>query len=243
MSDAVPIVRRRCYLVRHGHVDYFDADGRPLDPRFVPLSLRGREQAAALGRVLDGTTFDRALCSTYPRTRQTLELVLGERRMLVEELASLREIRAGRLREIPEQSRQREIAGAYRLAAMEGAAFLRGEAWADFQQRVLGTFFGLLDDPHWNRLLMVTHDAVNRVLLGWASGAGLAGIAALEQDNACLNVLDIDMRGGEVLGAIIRTLNYTPYDPHKNGIHHTVMEHVLQRIGQPARHTEPSSLE
>src|SRR5262245_42111693 len=189
MAESIPVVRRRCYLVRHGHVDYFDVDGRPLDPRFVPLSLRGREQAVALGRVLDGTVFDRAVCSSYPRTRQTLELVLGTQSMLVEELAELREIRGGRLREIPEDCRQREIAQAYRLAVTDGAAFLRGEKWESFQQRVLGTFFDLLDDPHWNSLLMVTHDAVNRVLLGWASGAGLAGIAAFEQDNACLNVL------------------------------------------------------
>jgi probable phosphoglycerate mutase len=51
-ESGLPIRRRRCYLVRHGHVDYFDADGRPLDPRSVPLSNCGVQQASALGQVM-----------------------------------------------------------------------------------------------------------------------------------------------------------------------------------------------
>ncbi|MNZ37838.1 Alpha-ribazole phosphatase [compost metagenome] len=233
-NENAAVRRRRCYLVRHGHVDYFDADGRPFDPRQVPLSPRGVEQASALGRVLGDSAFDRAICSVYPRTRQTLELVLGERSMPIEEWAALKEIRGGRLREIPAECYRHEVSGAYRRAAEPGAAFLRGEPWVDFQQRVLGAFFELLADPHWNSALLVTHDAVNRVLLAWASGAGLAGIAAYEQDNACLNVLDVDTQGGQVAGAIIRTLNFTPYDPHKSAIRHTVMENLHRSMDPSA---------
>ncbi|VVN70853.1 hypothetical protein [Pseudomonas fluorescens] len=42
-----PVYRRRCYLVRHGHVDYFSPDGQPLDPRNVPLSGLGEDQVQA----------------------------------------------------------------------------------------------------------------------------------------------------------------------------------------------------
>ncbi|MNE60427.1 hypothetical protein D3C80_1555700 [compost metagenome] len=66
--------------------------------------------------------------------------------------------------------------------------------------------------------------------MAWATGAGLAGIAAFEQDTACLNVVDIDMCGSHVVGALIRTLNYTPYNPHKAGIHHTVLENLFSTI-------------
>ena len=40
------------------------------------------------------------------------------------------------------------------------------------------------------RLLVVGHGGVNRVLLLEALGLGLQGLGALEQDPACLNVLD-----------------------------------------------------
>lgn len=219
--------RRRCYLVRHGHVDYFDVQGRPLDPRTVALSRAGAQQAWALGQVLQDVPFDRVLCSDYPRARQTLDLLLQGNQVPVEAMTELREIRAGRLREIPAEALREQVVGAYRVAGVAGARFLGGERWDDFQRRVLDLFFELLQDPVWDSALIVSHDAVNRILLGWAAGLGLAGIAAFEQDTACLNVLDIDMRGDQVLGALIRTLNFTPYDPHKAGIHGTVLENLF----------------
>ncbi|MNR13821.1 bifunctional RNase H/acid phosphatase [compost metagenome] len=107
---------------------------------------------------------------------------------------------------------------------------MRGEPWRQFQGRVLETFHDLLAEPEWETALVVSHDAVNRILLAWASGAGLRGLAAFEQDTACLNVLDIDMDGPQVVRAIIRVQNFTPYDPTKSGIRQTVMENLFTAI-------------
>ncbi|TDF84034.1 histidine phosphatase family protein [Pseudomonas sp. H9] len=222
--------RRRCYLVRHGHVSYFDADGRPLDPRNVPLSSKGLAQAQALGRALSEVAIDRAVCSDYPRARQTLDQLLVGRTQPVAMLSGWREIRAGRLRDIPEHALQQEVTQAYALAAQDGATFLRGEGWESFQARILAQLNALLADPDWSSALIVSHDAVNRILLAWATGAGLQGLAAFEQDHACLNVLDIDMDGPRVVRALIRTQNFTPYDPVKTGIGPTVMEHLYSAI-------------
>lgn len=222
--------RRRCYLVRHGHVDYFDGQGRPLDPRKVLLSSAGEQQALMLGKVLQGIRFDRFFCSDYPRARQTLDLLMMDRSKHVESLAELREIRAGRLREIPVNSLAAQVMGAYQTAGEPGACFLGGELWDVFQRRVLSFFLKLLQDPTWESALIVSHDAVNRVLLGWATGLGLAGIATFEQDTACLNVLDIDMRDEQVISSLIRMLNFTPYDPPKAGIRETVLEHLFGAI-------------
>ncbi|HEY8972906.1 MAG TPA: histidine phosphatase family protein, partial [Burkholderiaceae bacterium] len=41
--------RRRLYLMRHGSVDYFKADGTPVPPHTVPLNEAGRAQADAAG--------------------------------------------------------------------------------------------------------------------------------------------------------------------------------------------------
>lgn len=230
IADRSERQRRRCYLVRHGHVDYFDEQGRPLDPRSVSLSRRGAQQAWALGQVLQDTHFDRVLVSDYPRAQQTLDILLLGREVPREPMAELREIKAGRLREIPEQSMQDVILRAYRDAAKPEATFLGGERWSDFNRRVLGTFHALLSDDDWESALIVSHDAVNRIVLAWAAGIGLQGIAAFEQDTACLNIIDIDSLGGQLHGAIIRTLNFTPYAPHKAGIHDTVLESLYRHI-------------
>ncbi|MFZ5933786.1 histidine phosphatase family protein [Pseudomonas sp. HS6-2] len=196
----------------------------------MPLSVSGVAQAQALSQVLAPVHFDRAVCSGYPRTRQTLDQLLSGRALAVEERAALREIRAGRLREIPRECLHREVAQAYQLADRPEATFLRGESWLAFQQRVLGSFQQLLEEPDWNALLLVSHDAVNRILLAWACGAGLGALAAFEQAPACLNIVDIDMAGPQVLRAYIRTLNYSAYDPGKTTIDQTVMAQVHASI-------------
>ena len=59
------IERRRLLLMRHGAVDYFAADGRPLPPDEVPLTPAGIEQARAMGSALAaaGVRIDRAITS------------------------------------------------------------------------------------------------------------------------------------------------------------------------------------
>src|SRR5690242_13997132 len=70
--------RRRIYLMRHGHVDYFSSAVRATgDIHSVSLSPRGLSEAEAAGRALAHVTLDRALCSGLPRTRETAEAVLS----------------------------------------------------------------------------------------------------------------------------------------------------------------------
>ena len=69
--------RRRIYLMRHGHVDYFAPEVvEASDPTLARLTEQGREQASAAGQALSAIPFDIALCSGLLRTRQTAELVL-----------------------------------------------------------------------------------------------------------------------------------------------------------------------
>ena len=47
MSDALPgtAARRRVYLMRHGEVAYFDANGDVVHPKYVELTETGQGQA------------------------------------------------------------------------------------------------------------------------------------------------------------------------------------------------------
>lgn len=235
MADGVPIenTRRRLYLIRHGDVRYFDAKGKPLDPRSVTLSVAGEAQVDALRKLLSGVSVDRALSSDYPRARQTLERVLSAppRSGKLESVAVLREVRAGRLREISPQNYEREVVGAYRRAAEAGAAFLRGEPWDDFSDRVTGWFQGFLAENDWRDALIASHDAVNRILLAWLVSGDRSAIPLLEQDPACLNIVDLDCNeAGAVEAAYLRLLNFTPYNALKTGERTTVMERIAKSM-------------
>lgn len=225
-----PVYRRRCYLVRHGHVDYFSPGGQPLDPRNVPLSALGEDQVRQLAQVLASVSFDRALCSDYPRARQTAEVLLGDQPIELQACAQLREVRAGRLREIAPEQVQRQVSYAFDSFAEPDGSFIGGERWSDFDSRIMARFEEVLAEPDWQSLLLVSHDAVNRLLLGWALGGARGCAAGLEQDNACLNIIDIDMQAGRILRRYVRVVNLTPYDLPKAGQRQTVMERIHAQL-------------
>jgi probable phosphoglycerate mutase len=218
--------RRRVYLMRHGEVQYFDAAGLPIDPRNVTLTERGCEQARAAGVLLREVPFDDAVISGMPRTAHTVSLVLDGRALPVRDEARLKEIRAGRLAAVPPERRDDVITRAYDRAPEPGACFIGGESWADFQRRVLDVWQDFMQAEGWANLLVVAHDAVNRIILSHVVGASLHGLKAFEQDPACINIIDVDVDAGRVERAFIRASNLTAYNLAAHSNHHTVMERI-----------------
>ena len=92
--------------MRHGHVSYSDAAGRPINPLNVPLTDEGRAQAAAARDLLAEIAFDRAVCSGLPRARETAEIVLGPHDLDLEEDPAFLELRGARLSTIPPERRE-----------------------------------------------------------------------------------------------------------------------------------------
>ena len=231
--EGIAAQRRRIFLARHARVDYFDAVGVPVNPWHARLNEVGLAQAAALGQSLAKTRFDRAICSHLPRTRETLELVLGDeaRGAVIEQWEAFNEIRGGRLRDLPGERLGEVLRFPYHASNAPDGTFLGGEGFASFEARVLAGLAKLLEDPGWANALLVAHDAVNRVLLGWALGVGLRAMAGLEQDYGCLNIVDVPRPGeapsGGPVGGLVRMVNFTPYDPAKRGIRLTSMEEVF----------------
>lgn len=212
--------RRRLYLMRHGEVSYV-VGGRPVPPDGVELNDTGREQAAAAGLLLAGVPFDRAVATGLPRTVETARAVLGQRDLPLEIVPELREIRGGSNDDILTAEDPKGVfIGAFSGALTRERRFLMGESFGDFQDRVLPAWRALLADRSWRHLLLVAHGGTNRVLLCDMLGIDLGGAGHFEQDPACVNILDFD----EHDYAIVRMLNYTPYNPHKFGDTLTTME-------------------
>ncbi|MDP7548677.1 MAG: histidine phosphatase family protein [Alphaproteobacteria bacterium] len=229
MSDALEGTagRRRIYLMRHGEVRYFGADGQPVHPKFVDLTDRGRAQAASTGELLAEVPFDRALSTGLPRTMQTAQSVLGERTIALEDIPALKEIHSGRNEgKAPEEVREDFIHGMEK-ANQPGARFAGGDLFQEFYDRVTAAFEALLLEPGWRNLLLVAHDGTNRMLLGWASYGGLASARAFEQDPGCLNVIDADVEDGQISRRLIKLSNLTPTNHSKLGNHLTSMEQVF----------------
>ena len=231
------LVRKRIYLLRHGEVAYFDADGRPVNPRNVRLTERGTAEVRAVAELLADEAIDRAVTSGLARARETAELALAGRDIAIEDEAEFSEIRGGRFADVDPDNALGAIAYAYDGAARNGAWFGHGERFGDFDSRVLDALRRLVAAPGWRRLLLVGHDAVNRAILCWVAGAGLRAMQGFEQDYGGLSIFDVDVdeATGEARRRFLRMVNLTPLDPAKRERWQTSMEPVYERYMEARR--------
>jgi probable phosphoglycerate mutase len=221
--------RRRLYLMRHGEVSYFDAEGRPYQPATVPLNPEGRAQAEAAARELAAVPIDRVVSSTLRRSTETAAIVTAGRGLTVETREALCEIRPGRLADIPPDAVEQTFVGAFAGDIGPETRFLAGETFGSLLERVLACYAELLGDPSWRRLLVVAHGGVNRAILGHVLGVGLRGVGAVEQDAGCVNIIDVDDNGR----GLLRLVNHTPTNPLKVGLELTTMERIYQQYRRP----------
>ncbi|UHQ24437.1 histidine phosphatase family protein [Lysobacter sp. 5GHs7-4] len=183
----------RILLARHGETPW-NAEGRYQGQEDIPLSPIGEAQAAALGERLREVTITRAVASPLVRARRTAELALGPQRA-----ASL-QLDPG-LMEIAHGTWEGLLASEIRERDGE-----RLQAWRDTPHEVLmpgGESIQHVFDRAWpafaraaeglgehDTLLVVAHDAVNRVLLCRVLGIPLARLWTFRQAPTTLNLLE-----------------------------------------------------
>ncbi|MGD2141443.1 MAG: histidine phosphatase family protein [Burkholderiales bacterium] len=219
--------RKRVYLMRHGEVRYQRPDGQTVFSTDVELSDEGLEQARQIHGLLADVPFDLAAHTGLTRTRQTANLVLGARKIPLQEINALREISVGSIGELSDDRIDAEFTYGVERAAEPGATFLGGESFSDFQDRIVPAFETFLRRPDWTTALLVGHGGTNAVILGWVTRGGLAGLSAFEQDAGCVNIIDADIIDGEIVRRMIRALNLTPYNLTKHEHYLTVAERIV----------------
>jgi probable phosphoglycerate mutase len=215
--------------MRHGDVSYFDSEGRPYRPDTVTLNDEGRSQADSACRALAEIPIDRVVSSDLLRSVETAQLVSAGRNTAIDQRKEFREIQPGRLADIPATGLQSAFVGAFGSIITRETRFLAGETFGSLMDRVLPCFRDLLADFAWRHLLIVAHGGVNRTILADALGMQLGGFASIEQDPACINILDVDGHGK----ILVRLMNYTPYNPSKIGLDLTTMERLYLQYRTP----------
>ena len=218
--------RRRIYLMRHGSVDYFLADGSPVQPHAVPLNGAGRAQADAAGALYAecGVRFDKVVVSGLARTVETATRVLQAAGLALplEHEPALEEIRGGKLADIPPDEVEAAFLGAFQHGE-ESQRFLGGESIGELLDRCLPAFERILDRDDWSTLLLVLHGGVNRALLARATTGERGFFGRVEQLPACINIIDV----GAEKETIVRTINLAPTQWLHQHERMTTMEKLL----------------
>ncbi|HEX6362987.1 MAG TPA: histidine phosphatase family protein [Albitalea sp.] len=229
--------RRRLYLMRHGSVDYFRADGTPIPPLTVPLNEAGRAQADAAGALFAqcGVRFDRVIVSGLQRTVETAERVLAAAALALplEHEPALAEIRGGRLSDIAPEEVEAAFLGAFQGGTgLEQRRFLGGESVGELLDRVLPAFERVVARDDWTTLLLVLHGGVNRALLTRALTGARGFLGAMEQLPACINIVDV---GEDAM--IVRAVNLAP----TQWLHQHESETTMEKLLAQYRRREASS--
>ena len=231
--------RRRIYLMRHGSVTYFTAEGKPVPPETVPLNDLGIAQARAAGNLFaeHGVRFDRIITSGLERTEQTAQHVMAAigHRGPVEQRPRLQEIRGGRLATIAEKDLLHAFTALTDGVVDEGVRFLGGETVGQLLDRVLPEVDALRAEPDWDCLLLVLHGAVNRAILSYLVTGRRQLLGAFEQSPACINVLDVGLARGDV---VLRMVNLSPLDWLQPENRRTTMETLLEQYAGYRRQSE-----
>lgn len=225
------IERRRVLLMRHGAVDYFDAEGHPYpNPDDVPLTAAGIAQARAVGQALSaaGIRIDRVVTSGLARTRRTASEVLDAAGLSppTEHWPQLQEIRGGRLSTIPDADLRAAFLDAFAGPVPREVRFLNGETIGELLDRTLPALERLLSQTDWDTALVVAHGGVNRGLLSWFLTGEAVFLGGLAQDPGCLNVIDV---GPSSATSVVRVVNFCPTDTLRTESRLSTMEHLLMQ--------------
>lgn len=184
----------RILLARHGETPW-NAEGRYQGQEDIALSDVGIAQATALGQRLHELGIDRAIASPLSRARRTAELALGNARasrLMFDE--GLMEIAHGSWEGLlaseihardPDRLRAwREAPDSVQMPdGGESLQQVQDRAWPALARACAG--LGAEDT-----LLIVAHDAVNRVLLCRILGIPLARLWGFRQAPTTLNLLE-----------------------------------------------------
>jgi len=184
----------RILLARHGETPW-NAEGRYQGQEDIALSPVGEAQAVSLGRRLEEVRIDRAVSSPLSRARRTSELALGpDRAAILQVDPAFQEINHGSWEGLLASEIQQRDPGRLRAwrekpdtvlmpGGGESLQAVFDRAWAALERASAGLGEG-------GTLLVVAHDAVNRVILCRVLGIPFSRLWSFRQAPTTLNLLE-----------------------------------------------------
>lgn len=183
----------RILLARHGETPW-NAEGRYQGQIDIPLSPVGESQAVALGERLKDVDIARAVASPLSRAQRTAQLALGQARTgLLSTDADLQEIAHGEWegllaseihdRDPARLSAWREEPDTVLMPGGESLRQVLDRSWQGLTRSCDGL-------SQADTLLVVAHDAVNRVILCRILGLPLSRLWSFRQAPTTLNLLE-----------------------------------------------------
>jgi broad specificity phosphatase PhoE len=201
---------RRLYLMRHGETLYLGRDS----PDGTDLTPEGRRQVEVVADLFTRVRLDLVVASPMRRAMGTAGIIAGRKNLGVEPATELREIAPGPLHGLEAAEVFSRVLEFFSSPDVTwDTPFVGGETFRGLRERVMRFVAQLIARPAWTGALAVAHGGVNMALLASVLGMGEGEIPRVEQDLACINVIDFDDAGR----GLTRLVNFAAHDPVKEG--------------------------
>ncbi|MDQ7793813.1 MAG: alpha-ribazole phosphatase [bacterium] len=188
------------YLVRHGLTEW-NRQGRYQGHKDIPLDAVGRQQARSVARALAGVQLEAIYASDLLRARQTAEPLALEHGLKVACLPGLREMHfgdwEGLTRDEVHELYPEVVRTWYSDRARAGVP--GGETVAVFAERVLAAFEVVVGRHPRGSVAVISHGGSLRVYLCSVLGMDLSRLWTVQQDSACISVVDYEPAGPRLL--------------------------------------------
>lgn len=218
---------RRIYLMRHGETLYQSraAEGALGNGE---LTERGREQVASVALLFRGVPLDRVYASPLSRAQETARIVAKEKELEVLVSDDIREITPSEdvASTLAPADTLRQVQRFFKDSATSwDEPYLGGESFRQVQERGIRFFNSLMSQDDWQTALVVAHGGMNNALLAYVTGVTSGRLLNIEQDFACINVIDI-VHGQPML----RLANFTLYDQLKINLRIHSLDIILKLL-------------
>jgi broad specificity phosphatase PhoE len=181
------------YLIRHAET-VWNVERRVQGSLDAPLSDRGRRQVACLVGALRDVPLAALYASPLARAQETARPLAEARGLSLQVVDDLREIDQGEwearlLDDVQADDGERLLAwwSAPHTVRMPG-----GETLGEVQARALRAFAAMAARHAGEAVAIVAHGGVNKALLLALLGAPLAAYWRIRQNNACINLIEVD---------------------------------------------------
>lgn len=207
---------KRLYLMRHGKTYEPRLDSPAAGPdedEALPLTEDGQRDVEATARAMAHLGFDAAYSSTFHRSHHTARIVAEPHGLPVttrSELVEMRVYPPGGGTMLDTARRYIAIAREAKQKSPHDIALDTGGSLGELVDLACGALHECLRQPG-ERLLVVAHGGINRLLLTQLLDLPMHRFLSIDQDFACVNVIEF-VRGGRPW---VRALNCTVLDPLK----------------------------
>ena len=196
----------RLYLVRHGEL-VTSNEWRYVGQMDVELNETGKKQIQNLSSRLSSEQIEMIFSSDLTRTIESAEIIGNKLEIINEPISELREINLGvweglTLEEIEESFPEDLVK---RSEDIKDFRIINGESFSDVKKRVIPKLKDIIEGNVSKRILVIAHGGVNRIIIADALGLDINNIPRLEQNYACLNIIDY-YKSGPVVRLINETL-------------------------------------